>query len=72
MRREEHDVSGVPDAWVMVALAAAFAFGAVTNAIRFVSSGGRPSHAVGMLLFGVLAIIAGWVAWVAVTGPRFV
>jgi hypothetical protein len=50
-------------------VAAAFVVGTVTSALRFVRSGGQPSHAVGMLLFGVLAIITGWVAWVAVTGP---
>jgi hypothetical protein len=61
----------VPYAWVLVLLAAAFAFGAAANALRFVNSGGRPSHAIGMLFFGVLAVISGWVAWVAVTGPPF-
>lgn len=59
----------VPYAWVLVLVAAAFAFGTVTNGIRFVSSGGRPSHAVGMMFMGVLAIITGWVAWMAVAGP---
>ena len=62
---------GVPYAWVLVLMAAAFVFGAVANAVRFVNSGGRPSHAVGVLLFGVLAVMCGWVAWVAVTGPPF-
>ena len=64
-------MTDVPYGWVLVLLAAAFVFSAVVSAIRFVNSGGRPSHAVGMLLFGVLAIISGWVAWVAVTGPPF-
>ena len=62
-------MSDVPYAWVLVLVAAAFAFGTVTRALRFVHSSGSPSHAVGMLLFGVLAIITGWVAWVAITGP---
>lgn len=62
-------MTDIPYAWVMVLVAAAFIFGTVTNAIQFVSSGGRPSRAVGTLLFGVLAIITSWVAWVAVTGP---
>ena len=64
-------MSDVPYAWVLLLLAAAFVIGAVTNAIRFVHSGGRASHAVTMFLFGVLAIISGGVAWVAVTGPPF-
>jgi hypothetical protein len=64
-------VSDVPYAWILVLVAAAFAFGTVTNAIRFVNSGGKPSHVVGMALYGVLAIITGWVAWVSVTGPPF-
>ena len=59
----------VPYAWVSVLLAGAFVFGVVSSAIRFVNSGGKPSHAVGMMFFGVLALISGWVAWVAVTGP---
>ena len=62
-------MSDVPYGWVLVLIAAAFVFGAVTNAIRFVHSGGRPSHAVSVFFFGVLAVISGWVAWVAVTGP---
>ncbi|HEX7225173.1 MAG TPA: hypothetical protein VF367_06315 [Candidatus Limnocylindria bacterium] len=62
-------MADVPYAWVLVLVAAAFVVGTVTSALRFVRSGGQPSHAVGMLLFGVLAIITGWVAWVAVTGP---
>jgi hypothetical protein len=64
-------VTDVPYAWVLVLVAAAFVFGAVANAVRFVNSGGRPSHAVGMFVMGVLAIISGWVAWVAVTGSPF-
>jgi hypothetical protein len=63
-------VSDVPYAWVLVLLAGAFVLGAVTNGMRFVRSGGRPSHAVGMFFCGVLALLSGWVAWVAVTGPR--
>ena len=61
----------VPYAWVLVLLAGAFVFGAVANAIRFVRSGGAPSHAVGMALYGILAIMSAWVAWVAVAGPPF-
>ena len=61
----------VPYGWVLVLLAAAFVFGAVTNAMRFVKSGGAPSHAVGMVLYGMLAIMSAWVAWVAVAGPPF-
>lgn len=57
--------------WVLVLMAAAFVTGAVAKAVRFVKSGGGPSHALGMMLFGVLAIISSWVAWVAVTGPPF-
>jgi hypothetical protein len=64
-------MTDVPYTWVLVLVAAACVIGAVANAIRFVNSGGRPSHAVGMMLFGVLAIISGWVAWVTVTGPPF-
>ena len=52
-------------------MAAAFLLSAVANGIRFVRSGGGLSHAVGMMLFGVLATISGWVAWVALTGPPF-
>ena len=61
-------MTDVPYSWVSVLLAAAFVYGAVTNAIRFVKDGG-PSHAVGMFFFGVLAVITGWVAWMAVVGP---
>ena len=64
-------MTDIPYAWVLVLLAAAFIFGTVANGVRFVRSGGRPSHAVGMMFFGVLAIISAWVAWVAVTGPTF-
>ena len=64
-------MTDVPYAWVLVLMAAAFIFATVTNGMRFVQSGGRPSHAVGMMFFGVLAVISGWVAWVAVTGPPF-
>ena len=64
-------MTDVPYAWVSVLLAAAFVWGTVSNGIRFAKTGGKPTHAVGMMFFGVLAIISGWVAWVAVTGPPF-
>ena len=56
---------------VLVLLVAPFLYGAVSNAFRFVNSGGKPSHAIGMMLFGVLALISGWVAFVALTGAPF-
>jgi hypothetical protein len=62
-------VTEVPYAWVLVLVSAAFVFGTVVNAIRFVNSG-RPAHVIGMALNAVLAVITGWVAWVAVTGPQ--
>ncbi len=60
-----------PYAWLLVLIAAAFVLGVVSSAVRFVNSGGNPSHAVGTMLYGVLAMITGWVAWIALTGPPF-
>ena len=60
-----------PYAWVLVLVAVAFVWGAAANAVRFATGGGRPSHAIGMMLYGVLAMVSGWVAWVAMTGPPF-
>ena len=64
-------MSDVPYAWVLVLMALAFVWGAVAHAVRFVTSGGKPSHAIGTMLYGVVAIISGWVAWIGLTGPPF-
>ena len=59
----------VPYVWVLVLLVVAFAVGAIISALRFVNSGGNPSHAVGILFNGVLAIVMGLVVWLAISGP---
>ncbi len=64
-------MSDFPYGWVLVLIAVACVFSVVTHAIRFASTGGKPSHGVGMMLYGVLAIISGWVAWLTFAGPPF-
>jgi hypothetical protein len=60
--------SAVPYAWALVLMALLFLGGAFANGVRFVRSGGGPGHAVGMAMFGVLTMIMGWVAWMALLG----
>ena len=61
--------SGVPYAWALVLMAALFLGSAVMNGVRFVRSGGRPTHALGMIMFGVLTMTMGVVAYLALVGP---
>jgi hypothetical protein len=60
--------SAVPYAWALVLMALLFLGGAIANGVRFVRSGGSPGHAVGTVMFGVLTMIMGWVAWMALLG----
>lgn len=61
----------VPYAWVLVFMAGVFMFGMAANGARFVTSGGKPSHVVGMMVSGLLALISLFASWIAFTGPRF-
>jgi hypothetical protein len=62
-------MSDMPYAWAPFLLAAAFVIGCTVSAVRFVNSGGAPRHAVGLAVNAVLALITGWVAWLAWFGP---